>query len=76
MKEQQMSEHSKIIYAGEWVRVRNFMNKRFHAAAPCSMCRRLSCSVVWYSVKTGEVRCLGCFDAEAGDLKMRYRRRR
>jgi hypothetical protein len=55
----------KTIYGGEWVRVRNLMNKYFPAARPCSICRRLACDVVWYSYRSGEVRCLRCFDAEA-----------
>jgi len=52
---------SKVLYNGEWVRVRNIMNKHFAANRPCSQCRVLSCSVVWYSIKTKEVRCLKCF---------------
>jgi hypothetical protein len=31
---------SKIIWAVEWVRVRNFMNRHFRAAGLCSICRR------------------------------------
>ncbi|CAN5159098.1 hypothetical protein BH24PSE2_BH24PSE2_17550 [soil metagenome] len=52
----------KTAFDGEWVSVRNFMNKRFPGAAkPCSVCRRMSCSVVWYSILTREVRCKRCF---------------
>lgn len=54
----------KLLYLNEWVKVRNFMNKRFSAAAPCSMCKKFSCSLVWYNIKTREVRCLKCFDAQ------------
>ena len=54
----------KILYSGQWVKVRNMMNKRFKADGPCSICRRLSCATVWYSIRTHEVRCLKCFDAE------------
>ena len=53
------------VYLDEWVRVRNLMNTRFHACSPCSICKTFRCAPVWYSVKTGEVRCLKCFDAEA-----------
>ena len=55
---------AKTVYLGEWVRVRNFMNKRFDASRPCSMCRRMSCATVWFSIATKEVRCFKCFDAE------------
>jgi hypothetical protein len=57
---------SKLLYNGEWVRVRNMMNKHFAANGPCSQCRALSCSVVWYSMKTKEVRCLKCFTPPDG----------
>ena len=56
---------SKIVWAGEWVKVRNFMNRRFRAADLCSICRRGSCAMVWYSIKTREVRCLKCFNTIA-----------
>jgi hypothetical protein len=52
---------AKIVYDSEWVRVRNLMNKHFHAAQPCAICRRLACSVVWYSLRTKTVRCTDCF---------------
>ena len=55
----------KPIYCDEWVKVKNLMNKYFAAARPCSQCLSLSCASVWYSVKTKEVRCVKCFDAEA-----------
>lgn len=55
----------KLAYDGEWVRVRNLMNKHFHAARPCAICRHLSCSVVWYSLRTKEVRCTRCFTPES-----------
>ena len=60
----------KFLYLDEWVRVRNFMNRHFHAADSCSICRRLACDMVWYSIKTHEVRCQRCFDAET----LHYRR--
>jgi hypothetical protein len=53
------------VYLEEWVRVRNFMNNQFRADSPCSICRTAKCAPVWYSIKTREVRCLKCFDAEA-----------
>ena len=57
---------SKLLYAHEWVRVRNFMNKNFpRAAKPCSMCRHAACKPVWYNIRTHDVRCFKCFDAEA-----------
>lgn len=51
----------KTVWNGEWVRVRNMMNTRFDASNPCSQCRVFSCSMVWYSIKTKEVRCCKCF---------------
>lgn len=54
----------KILYCGQWVKVRNMMNKRFRANSPCSVCGRWACAPVWYSITTKEVRCLKCFDAE------------
>jgi hypothetical protein len=55
---------SKPLYLDEWVRARNMMNKHFRAGGPCEICGRGSCSTVWYSIKTGRVRCFKCFDAE------------
>jgi len=55
---------AKTVIGGEWVRVRNLMNKRFGAASPCSRCRRLACEPVWYSIRTREVRCMRCFDPD------------
>ena len=55
----------KMLYLDEWVKVRNMMNKRFRAGSPCSVCRKMFCGMVWYSIKSHQVRCLGCFDAEA-----------
>ena len=53
---------SKIVWGGEWVRIRNLMNKNFVALDPrCSICRLLSCAVVWYSIRTREIRCTKCF---------------
>jgi len=51
----------KIVYDGEWIRVRNLMSSRAHAQRPCSLCRGLKCEPVWYSIQTGEVRCLKCW---------------
>lgn len=56
----------KMVYLGEWVRVRNMGNKYFRAGAPCSVCKTFRCEVVWYSIRTREVRCTRCFDAELG----------
>jgi len=52
------------VFCAEWVQVRNLMNSRFRAGRPCSICRALKCELVWYSIKTSEVRCRKCFDAE------------
>ena len=41
----------KIAYDLKWVRVRNLMNKRFHAARPCSIGLGLKCAPVWYSIR-------------------------
>jgi hypothetical protein len=54
----------KMVYDGEWVRVRNFMNAHFRAAQPCEICRNMKCDMVWYSIRTRQVRCGKCFDAE------------
>ena len=55
----------KIVYGPkgeeEWVNVRNNRNKRFRARGPCSICNALTCAMVWYSIKTKEVRCMKCF---------------
>jgi hypothetical protein len=51
----------KLVHDGQWVKVLNLMNKRFYAAHPCSICLSLKCAPVWYSIQTGEVRCLKCW---------------
>jgi hypothetical protein len=54
----------RALYLGEWIRVR--VDNRLCAGRPCSGCKRVGGRVpVWCSIKTGEVRCLKCFDAEA-----------
>jgi len=57
--------HDKIVYGPpgdeEWVKVRAFMNSKFPAESPCSMCQGISCGMVWYSLKNSEVRCVKCF---------------
>lgn len=50
----------KILHEGEWVRVRNMMNKDFRAGAPCVSCKKMSCGMVWYSIKSKKVRCMKC----------------
>jgi len=62
------------VYLDEWVRVRNLMNTRFHACSPCSICKTVRCAPVWYSVKTREVRCLKCFDAETEHDRREFQR--
>lgn len=56
---------SKTVYGKkgeeEWVNVRNFMNKSFRAQGPCSICKAMKCNMVWYSIKSKEVRCMKCF---------------
>jgi hypothetical protein len=55
----------KLLYLDEWVRVRNFMNKQFpKARGPCELCTKTTCGMVWFSIKSHQVRCTGCFDAE------------
>lgn len=51
----------KTVFDGEWVKVRNFMNKRFNASGLCEICTGLSCGMVWYSIKTKAIRCVKCF---------------
>jgi hypothetical protein len=55
---------ARLLHADQWVRVRNFMNPRFPAASPCSICLRAACEMVWYSIRTGEVKCMRCFTPE------------
>jgi hypothetical protein len=55
---------SKLLYCGEWVKVRNMMNKHFPAGGACELWRRMSCAPVWWSIGTRRVRCMKCFDAE------------
>ena len=72
----------RALYLGEWIRVR--ADNRLCAGRPCSGCREARGRVpVWYSIKTKEVRCLKCFDAEAEHYRLedaqaaeRRRRRR
>lgn len=54
----------KIVYENEWVKVNNLMNKRFDSSRPCSICGKLFCGNVWYSIKTKIVKCLKCFTPE------------
>jgi hypothetical protein len=61
----------KMVHLEEWVKVTNMKNKYFHASSPCSICRALKVKPVWYSCKTGEVRCTDCFDAEAEHFNIR-----
>jgi hypothetical protein len=53
-----------LLYGGEWIRIRNLMNRRFRGG-PCELCNSERIKMVWYSIKTGRVRCFKCFDAEA-----------
>ena len=47
----------KPVYCGEWIRVRNMMNRHFpRANGPCELCLRASRSTVWYSLKTHQRR--------------------
>jgi hypothetical protein len=62
------------VFLGEWVRVRNLMHGRIRADRPCSICRTAKCAPVWYSIKTKEVRCLKCFDAEGEHWERELRR--
>jgi Zn ribbon nucleic-acid-binding protein len=50
----------KMLHEGEWVKVRNMMNKNFRAGAPCIVCRAASCGMVWYSILSTETRCMKC----------------
>jgi hypothetical protein len=59
---------SRILYDGEWVRVRNLMNRQF-SGGPCEICGAMRCGMVWHSIKTKRVRCFRCFDAEAEQIR-------
>jgi hypothetical protein len=52
----------KTVRAGEWVRVRPLMNKRYPADGHCRICRRMSCAPGWFSIKSREFRCTKRFD--------------
>jgi hypothetical protein len=54
----------KDVWAGEWVRVQPWLNKRFHTNGLCSICIGTSMAPGWLSIKTREFRCARCFDAE------------
>jgi hypothetical protein len=53
----------RALYPGEWIRIR--ADSRLCAGRPCSGCGTVKCVSVWCSIKSREVRCLKCFDAEA-----------
>jgi hypothetical protein len=59
---------SYLIYDGEWIRIRNLMNRRFRGG-PCEVCNGERINMVWYSIKTKRVRCFKCFDAEAEEIR-------
>jgi len=51
----------KTVHLGEWVKARNFMSGRFKVSGLCSICSKGACVLVWYNIKTQEVRCLECW---------------
>ena len=56
----------KLVFAGEWVKVANLMGKHYAPVDPgCELCRRLTCAVVWFSIKTRRVRCMKCVPKES-----------
>jgi len=59
---------SKVVFLNEWVKT-NILSKRFRCSGHCSICQRLTCDPVWLSLKTQEVRCTKCFDAEKEHLR-------
>jgi len=61
---------SYAIYGDEWIRIRNLMNRRFKGG-PCEICNSERINVVWYSIKTGKVRCFKCYDAEGEEIRKR-----
>ena len=51
----------KLIWAGEWVKIRNMMNSHYTPVDPrCELCNRLTCAVVWFSLQTRRIRCMKC----------------
>lgn len=51
-----------IVYNEEWIKVRNGLNKKFRDAFdPCSICKTFLCELVWYNIKSKEIRCRWCF---------------
>jgi hypothetical protein len=54
---------SYALYLGEWIRI--CTNARPCGGTACSGCGKVKRTLVWRSIKTREVRCLKCFDAEA-----------
>lgn len=69
----------KVLYGGQWVKVRNLMNSYFQAARPCASCRTAKCELVWYNITTHEVQCTRCFTPPEpgtdGPLRILQRRR-
>jgi hypothetical protein len=57
-----MSRTTYTLYLDQWIRLCN-RNTRFRTRGPCSRCGAVKRTLVWYSIKTHEVRCLKCFDA-------------
>lgn len=54
----------KIIYDGEWVKVRPMMNTKWGKDARdpgCELCRSMTCAPAWYSIKRKVYRCTKCF---------------
>ena len=60
-----MRSKTRVVYCGEGVKVQPLLNQSFRATGLCSQCRDMSCAPGWHSIKTGEFRCVKCFDAEA-----------
>lgn len=61
---------AKMLFGGEWAKVRPMMNKRFGKDADprCELCGRLSCATAWYSVERKVFRCRKCFTPPLGKL--------
>lgn len=55
----------KFLHDHEWVKIAGLRNKTFIPRDDrCEICHRLTCAVVWFSIKTKRVRCQECFKAQ------------
>ena len=55
----------KTVFDGEWVSVRNNLNRAFPGAShSCEICGKWTSGPVWCSIKTRTIRCKTCVKPE------------